>query len=85
MKTYHSNTLGKVTIPPDWQDWYARDAAAWQQAAARLEADGWTREDHPNRWIKTSFTQGGRRVYLGRPLGCLDWQPRPYPVEVSHG
>lgn len=77
MKTYHSDTLGEVTIPPDWQD---RDAEAWQQAAARLEADGWTREDHPEKFIKTSFVKDGRRVHLARFLGSLDWQPRSSEV-----
>lgn len=50
--------------------WYAIESLLWVRAAAKLEADGYTRADNSPVPV---FSKDGLHVYLVRKLGSLVW------------
>ena len=56
------------------KSWESRDRESWDNAAASLEADGYTRR-HDSYWPAV-FVKGGSEQVLVRDLGCLNWHPR---------
>jgi len=57
------------------QEWYSADEQAWNAAADKLEADGYTRR-HDAYWPAV-FVKGNDEQVLTRPLATLNWAPRP--------
>ena len=55
-------------------NWERDDEKAWNAAAAKLEADGYTRQS--DAYYPAVFVKDGDKVVLTRPLATHDWQPR---------
>ncbi len=56
------------------KDWERLDAKAWNTAAAKLEAEGYTRRT--DGYYPAVFCKDGEEVVLTRPLATHNWQPR---------
>lgn len=58
------------------EQWAGMDRKAWEDAASKLQADGWTQHDSNRPHVPPTFSKDGETVILIRSLGALDWHPR---------
>ena len=57
-------------------NWYTKDAAAWNKAAAELDQEGYTRLEDPL-YLAVFVRSTDIPLVLVRSLGYLNWHPRP--------
>ena len=78
LKTYHSDRLGRVTVPDADAEYYAMQDRLYEAKAAELVADGYERVATGDIY-KWNYTRNGETLAIVRQPASAEW----YATEVT--